>query len=391
MNKVNSWDEVSKLETVVLGSMFDSSFFDGIKNTKVKDTLKKIADETSEDLDYFKEQVSSHGVEVFQASPTELGYKPSILDYVDVNGRLSHSTSPATMLHNNLIPTPPMQPRDNAITMGNKILITDPVFSVHGYVKKFKEWFGEESVDTRIYDGLQPFVRTEENLEEYFHEQNININLSDLKDSDKDELFEKYKLYGFCSPNLTRVGKTCFLDLWQTPDAMKWLSKHYPQFDYKPLNIGGHNDGIYSVLKEGTVISGPWFTHSEHIFPNWEIIYFDQDYGKVQEWFDFKIKHGGSWWVPGEEDNNEFTNFVDTWLSTWTGFSEETIFDINTLVLDDKYVVVNTDNPKLDKILKDRGLEPIYCPLRHRFFWDGGWHCCTLDIKRQGGQKDYGI
>jgi hypothetical protein len=31
------------------------------------------------------------------------------------------------------------------------------------------------------------------------------------------------------------------------------------------------------------------------------------------------------------------------------------------------------------------------CPLRHRFFWDGGWHCLTLDVKRKGGQIDYGV
>jgi glycine amidinotransferase len=71
--------------------------------------------------------------------------------------------------------------------------------------------------------------------------------------------------------------------------------------------------------------------------------------------------------------------------------AEETIFDVNCLVIDDKHVVVNTDNPYLIDNLKQRGMEPIVCPLRHSFFWDGGWHCLTLDIKRRGGQLDYGI
>ena len=67
----------------------------------------------------------------------------------------------------------------------------------------------------------------------------------------------------------------------------------------------------------------------------------------------------------------------------------ETILDVNCLVLDDKHVVVNSDNPILVDALHKHNMEPVFCPLRHRFFFDGGWHCLTLDIEREGGQNDY--
>jgi hypothetical protein len=34
-------------------------------------------------------------------------------------------------------------------------------------------------------------------------------------------------------------------------------------------------------------------------------------------------------------------------------------------------------------------MEPVYVPWRHRYFWDGGLHCITLDLRRDGTQQDY--
>ena len=33
--------------------------------------------------------------------------------------------------------------------------------------------------------------------------------------------------------------------------------------------------------------------------------------------------------------------------------------------------------------LKKHNVEPVYIPWRHRYFWDGGLHCITLDLKRR--------
>ena len=49
--KVNSWDEFSPLKTLILGSVFDTTFFDAIKNQKIQYALKKVFEETQEDLE----------------------------------------------------------------------------------------------------------------------------------------------------------------------------------------------------------------------------------------------------------------------------------------------------------------------------------------------------
>jgi hypothetical protein len=162
--KLNSWDELQTLEAVIVGSVYDSSFFDGVKNTRIADVLKKIVDETNEDIDYLKTQLKSHNIQVLQATPKELGYKDSILDYVDVNGKMGFASDRPDLIKKNMIPTSPLQVRDDSIVMGNKLLITDKTFEVEGYVKKFIEWFGEDQIDLSIYNGTLEFKRSELNL-----------------------------------------------------------------------------------------------------------------------------------------------------------------------------------------------------------------------------------
>lgn len=390
--KINSWDEFQPLEAVVVGSTYDSSFFDGVKNKKVKDVFKKIVDETTEDIEYFKQQMKSHNIEVFQATTKELGYHSSILDYADVNGKLGHSSENPYIVRDSLIPIHPLQVRDDAVVMGNKILITDKTFEVEGYVKKFVEWFGKDQVDLTLYNGDRYFRRTETNFKEHIETTGLNIDFESLSKEEKDKLLSENLLAGFCSPNITRIGKKCLVDLHQTSEALDYLKELYPEFEYGKLILGGHNDGIFSVLNSNVVIAGPWFKGKEHNFKDWEIIYFnDTRWDDIREWHKIKEQNKGKWWVPGEEDNHDFTKFVEAVLPNWTGFVEETIFDLNCLVLDDKYVVVNSNSKELYSVLNKHNMEPIYCPLRHRFFWDGGWHCLTLDVKRRGGQNDYGI
>ena len=41
------------------------------------------------------------------------------------------------------------------------------------------------------------------------------------------------------------------------------------------------------------------------------------------------------------------------------------------------------------KFFKQHHIEPIVTPFRHRFFWDGGIHCITNDIYREGQAENY--
>jgi hypothetical protein len=397
MNKVNSWDEFQPLKELLVGSVYDSSFFNDVKNPRIRSALKKIVDETTEDIENFKNTMSAHGIKIYQASATELGYKDSILDYVNNQGELGYKRNSGnidesfftTGVSPSLVPNPPLQPRDDSIVMGNKLLVTDPgTYAIQALLPKFEEWFGKENIDVSVEKENIELTRSDRNLKNYLLRNHVDPTTENIAAAR-----DVYKLNGFCSPTLTRIGKTCLVDTWQVPTVVEdFLNKKFPEFDYRKISIGGHNDSVFSVIKPGLVIATRELEPYKHIFDGWEIIWFDDpNWSLVSKWQNLKHKNQGKWWVPGEEENDEFTQFVESFLPNWTGMVEETIFDVNCLVVDDRHVVVNTDNPLLIDNLKKHQMEPIICPLRHRFFWDGGWHCLTLDIKREGGQIDYGI
>tara|TARA_B100001093_G_C26799649_1_gene1002763 strand:- start:481 stop:1677 length:1197 start_codon:yes stop_codon:yes gene_type:complete len=398
MNKINSWDEFQPLEELLVGSIYHSSFFNEVKQIRARNALKRIFDETQEDLENFASTMKSHNIKIYQPTTKELGYKDSIMDYVNTKGELGYRKNsgeiedPAlyhTGIRGNLIPNPPLQPRDDSIIMGNKLLVTDPgTFATKALLPKFVEWFGKENVDTTIEDKNYEFTRSDRNIKNQLLRENKKLTEKNIQ-----KCKEENKLGSFCSPNLTRIGSVCLVDNWQVPTVIEdFLTIEYPMFNYRKISIGGHNDSVFSVIKPGLVVATRELEPYKNIFKNWDIIWFeDPNWNKVKKWKDLKHKNEGKWWVPGEEDNDEFTNFVESFIPNWTGMVEETIFDVNCLVIDDKFVVVNTENPHLLNNLRKHNMEPVICPLRHRFFWDGGWHCLTLDIKRKGNQVDYGL
>ena len=62
---------------------------------------------------------------------------------------------------------------------------------------------------------------------------------------------------------------------------------------------------------------------------------------------------------------------------------------INVLSLDEKKVVVESQQPTLIKALKDWGFDPIPCDFMSYGPFGGAFHCATLDIRRRGGLQSY--
>ena len=105
-----------------------------------------------------------------------------------------------------------------------------------------------------------------------------------------------------------------------------------------------------------------------------------------------KIKYSnqGKWWIQGEETNAMLIDFVGKWLDEWVGYIEESVFDVNMLSINENLILCTNEPPKeLKAAFKKHKVEYIVTPFRHRYFWDGGLHCITLDINREGGREDY--
>jgi hypothetical protein len=128
----------------------------------------------------------------------------------------------------------------------------------------------------------------------------------------------------------------------------------------------------------------------EKTFPGWETVWLaGESWGKVARFLHLKEKNNGKWWVPGEELNQDFTDFVETWMNHWVGYVEESVFDVNMIVVDKQNVIVNGYNEQAFDAFSRHGITPHICNFRHRYFWDGGLHCITSDLHREGVMEDY--
>ena len=97
----------------------------------------------------------------------------------------------------------------------------------------------------------------------------------------------------------------------------------------------------------------------------------------------------GWYYHPLAENNKEFSNFIQRWMTEWTGWAIESIFEVNMLVINPELVFCATKDDAVYKQIESIGMTPVHVPFRHRRFWDGGLHCLTVDTRRRGEQQDY--
>ena len=322
------WDP---LKLCIVGRSYPPEFYSFIKNPRVRTVLERIAQETEEDYQKLVDKLEELGVTVM---------RPEIQEFHNY-----------LMKGDSRYVAPPMCPRDFTAMIGNKFYSN---FNYSGLISYQK-----------ILDHI---AKTNEII------QHDDINLS--------------------SATVTRVGRDLYfgtMDKEENVDAVREKYKEqFPNYRCEVINTGGHSDGTYCPVKPGLIISLKDVPTYADTFPDWEVVYLPgQSWGMVQEFLDLKDKNRGKWWVPGEELNDDFTEFVESWLSHWVGYVEETVFDVNMLVVDEHNVICNNYNEQVFDAFERHGVTPHIVNFRHRYFWDGGLHCITSDVHREGKRVDY--
>jgi hypothetical protein len=321
------------LKRVCVGTTYCPEFYEPVKNSQVRDALQRIAAETLEDYTNLSRILKQLNVEVNQLT---VDSNQTIMDFVDSQGKINYAQSQSFTL----IPRPPMQPRDSVLVVDRSVVLTNHESS----------WFTD----------LHPDYET------------IKSSLC------------------FDAPLVTVIGDRLIADCRDHPSLAEFLQQTFPDHKIVPVMIGGHNDAVFSVIAPGVIVSTYHHTNYEDTFPGWQVKFIDnQSWNAVPEWRKFKHNNHDRWWIPEDQNNPEFSNFVDTWLSNWVGFVAETVFDVNMLQINQNCVLVNNYNDELFEFLKTQRIEPIVVPFRHRFFWDGGLHCITNDLYRQGPNDCY--
>jgi len=378
-NVYQHWDP---LKVCLVGRTYRPEFYKFITNNRVRTVMERIAQETEEDFQKLITLLELFGVEVWRPSVSD-----NYVDYLGEDGKIM---------------PPPMTPRDYSAMIGSTFYIIDNTSNTL-FLDSWNQWKGADWPNNpRTSD--KEFNLLPDTIKQELLMFNRNFKYLPREMHAWKDIIEKIKSTnlvienqpGINSAMITRIGKDLYFG---TDSGTKITNQNINKdiytnmfSDYRChiINTGGHSDGTYCPVKPGLIVSLKDIPTYADTFPGWEVVYLPgQSWGKVGAFLRLKGKNRGKWWVPGEELNDDFTNFVESWLHHWVGYVEETVFDVNMLVIDENNVICNNYNKNVFDAFERHGITPHVLNFRHRYFWDGGLHCITSDIHREGTLKDY--
>jgi len=368
------WDP---LQVCVVGRSYPPEFYSWINVPHVRSLFERIAIETEEDYQAIIKKLQEFGVEVL---------RPDLLE-------------PEHTFLNGQYLAPPMTPRDYTVMIGDtfyenctkKLSHLDFYNSVRG-----PDWpvLTHEAEFETLPAWIQDECVTVHNLHKYTGNKNPCY----------DKIFDRIRQQGnrvvsnldknINGAMVTRIGQDLYFGTenynQDQRSLQQFVNTEFPHTRNHIVNTGGHADGTYCPVCPGLIISLCDVSTYQHTFPDWEVVYLPgQSWTAVNSFIDLKKKNSGRWWIPGFEYDSAVTDLVETWLSHWTGYVEETVFDVNMLIIDPKNVIVFNYNKQVFDALDRYGITAHVVPFRHRYFWDGGIHCVTSDLHREGTVKNY--
>jgi N-dimethylarginine dimethylaminohydrolase len=329
------WDP---LRVCIVGRSYPPEFYSWIKVPRVRNLFEKIARETEEDYQNLVQKLQEFGVQVF---------RPEL-------GDLSQFLMPDDKRYQ----PPPMYPRDVCIMIGDRF---------------YQHFTPSQPGYQNPYDNVLDRIRQQGNEIKYVDDPGA-INGSTVSRLGRDLYFgtERYNQ--------------------DTKHLEHFVKNEFTGYRTHVVNTGGHIDGTYCPVTPGlifSIVDAPSFAET---FPGWEVVYLEnQSWGKIRDWGVLKNKNNGKWWIPGFEQDQDVIHTVEKWLSHWVGYVEETVFDVNMLMLDTRNILMLGYNQQVIDALSRYDITAHIVPFRHRYFWDGGLHCITADLDREGQMQDYFI
>jgi hypothetical protein len=158
----------------------------------------------------------------------------------------------------------------------------------------------------------------------------------------------------------------------------------FPNYNIIRYYLTGHVDGWFSIPTPGLIVSGIDHQRPDLMkmfyktyFADHEVVYVSETLAKA----DWGLNRTHQTWT--SHGDLALSNFLDQYLSSWTGTPEETIFEINMLILDRHNVVTNCVDDIVLTALQRYGVTSHIVPFRHAAFWDCGIHCATADLQRK--------
>ncbi|MDQ3821453.1 MAG: amidinotransferase [Acidobacteriota bacterium] len=356
MNIVNSWNEWDPLQEVVVGSArgaADIGFEPALSpyfppNSKARafrgaPVPESVIDDAERQLDHFADILASLGITVRRPDTVDHSLPVKTPDWEVSSGHASAC------------------PRDLLLVIGNEIIEAPMAqraryFEFRAYRSLLKEYFRRGA---RWTSAPKPLMTDDLYIE---HERSAN----EPFDFAAGPLLSESEP-AFDAASFARMGRDIF---WQ-PDLVSnkfgadWLGRHLgPDFRIHRIEFREktptHIDTTLVPIRPGLVLVNPERPCTNHTLTlfsanGWQIV---QAPASVRS---------------GRAPSRDVSN----WIS------------MNILMLDERTVVVEEAEKPMIDLMRSLGCQVIACPFDRVYAFGGGFHCCTVDIRREGTLHSY--
>lgn len=341
INKVGAFSSFAgNLKHVIVGEMVTQNYFDNINVPNI-DVIKKICQETKEDLDNLAELYTKNNIKVER--PKILYNKPSVEQFLG---------------YNIINPAPNRAPHDHVFCMNNIFLQT---------FNQIERYTDRKTIH-HVVENLSDNITYIESPEPEYWDDNFYDSLDENQwPGNIDVLLD--------GPTFYPCGKKVFYSERYacSPKGIRYLKDIFSNtIDFVKLNlpIKNHLDGQFRIIKPGHLISA--VDTKELIqqipkFSNWNITFDDS-------WKTNKLK----------KINN--VNIIRDWIDYDI---DQSSCNVGFVHLNDSTVVIMSENDNLCRALEKANVNWIVSPLRHAMFWNTSLSCCTAIIHREDECIDY--
>jgi N-dimethylarginine dimethylaminohydrolase len=357
---VNSHNGWSKLEEVVLGSAFHLDYSNDVSFRLFfhQNLMKEPYADSSGRWEIFEQGPTPSNRMRDELTEDLVGFRSILEDFGTI------VRSPETLTDVKVVQTPdwkaPMghalMPRDILLVIGNEIIETAPMvraryFETNLYKPLLMEYFRA---------GAKWTVAPRSRL------RDENFDYSFVSDRGYDGPIPAEHAYEimFDGAQVLRLGRDLVFNTSTENHALgaEWLQRHLGD-TYRVHRVAitdNHIDSSVIALRPGTLLAQVSLDVEELPEPirSWDVIRYEAIDAS-------DVDHAG---LPLLASQN---------------------IGINVLSLDEQTVVVQDIQTELIAELERRGFTPIPCRWRHGRTVGGGFHCLTLDVRRQSVLEDY--
>lgn len=337
LKTVESHTQWQEIQEVWVGGVYPDKFFEHFDNQ-------------TEDIFCYINELSRNDFLRLGKKLEELGVNPIFPEFTNIDDYLDDN--------DNLI-KPPVTPCDFSLTIGDTLYVLPQYPS-----------------------GVEPYQHA---IDEY---KNANQNVVILDREKPDPL--AYVEF----PSVVRAGRDIFIDYDPFDENRKKYNLEFAQIMSKNYRVhlsttGDHSDGVFCPLKPGEILSSHYQDTYRQSFPGWNVFFLSDKTEKNKK--NLNVLPGttlGKWWLPGA-DYAHFNPSITKVANQWLGAPEETIYDVNNLVIDENNIITSNCDDKTYRYFESIGMTPHIVNLKTKMFYDAGIHCFTSDIYRAGTSEDY--